>query len=102
MESLQVRIDDKNLRALNELARMLRSSRSEVIGRVIEEGIRDLQMKIAMNKYIDDEFSLCRAAEFTGVSIQQMAKYLSEKGLLFFKQTIAETERDAQEAQSWL
>ncbi len=102
MENLQVRIDDKNLRALNELARMLSSSRSEVIRRVIEEGIRDLQMKIAMDKYIDDEFSLCRAAEFTGVSIQQMAKYLSEKGLPFFKQTIAETKRDTQEAQSWL
>ncbi|NJD76096.1 MAG: hypothetical protein FIB08_03225 [Candidatus Methanoperedens sp.] len=55
MESMQVRINDENLR-----------------------------MKIAMDKYIDDEFSLCRAAEFTGVSIQQMAKYLSEKGLPFF------------------
>jgi predicted HTH domain antitoxin len=102
MESMQVRIDDKNMRALNELAEMLSSSRSEVIRRVIEGGIRDLRMKIAMEKYIDGEFSLCRAAEFAGVSIQQMAKYLSERGIPFFKQTLGETERDAREAQSWL
>ncbi len=102
MESMQVRIDEKNLKALNELARTLSSSRSEVIRRVIDGGIRELRMKIALEKYIDDEFSLCRAAEFSGVSIQQMAKYLSQRGIPFFKQSIEETEREAKEAQSWL
>ncbi len=102
MESMQVRIDEKNMRILNELAEMLSSSRSEVIRRVIDGGIRELRMKIALEKYIDDEFTLCRAAEFSGVSIQQMAKYFTERGIPFFKQSIAETERDAIEAQEWL
>ena len=102
MESLQIRIDDRNMKDLNELAQMLSSSRSEVIRRIIEGGIRELRMKIAMEKYIDDEFSLCRAAEFSGVSIQQMAKYLTQRGLPFFKQTIEESEKDVREAQSWL
>ncbi len=102
MESLQIRIDDRNMKELNELAKMLSSSRSEVIRRIIERGIRELRMKIAMEKYIDDEFSLCRAAEFSGVSIQQMAKYLAQRGIPFFKQTIEESEKDIREAQSWL
>ena len=102
MESLQIRIDDRNMKELNELAKMLSSSRSEVIRRIIEGGIRELRMKIAMEKYIDDEFSLCRAAEFSGVSIQQMAKYLAQRGIPFFKQTIEESEKDVREAQSWL
>jgi predicted HTH domain antitoxin len=102
MESMQVRIDERSMKLLDELAEMLRSSRSEVMRRVIEGGIKELRMKIAMEKYIDNEFSLCRAAEFSGVSIQQMAKYLSERGIPFFKQSVAETERDAKEAQSWL
>ncbi|MFZ2410376.1 MAG: ribbon-helix-helix protein, CopG family, partial [Candidatus Methanoperedens sp.] len=63
---MQVRIDEKNMNALNELALTLSSSRSEIIRRVIEGGIRELRMKIAMEKNIDDEFSLCRAAEFSG------------------------------------
>ena len=102
MESLQIRIDDRNMKDLNELAKMLSSSRSEVIRRIIEGGIRELRMKIAMEKYIDDEFSLCRAAEFSGVSIQQMAKYLAQRGIPFFKQTIEESEKDVREAESWL
>ncbi len=102
MESLQIRIDDRNLKDLNELAQMLSSSRSEVVRRIIEGGIRELRMKIAMEKYIDDEFSLCRAAEFSRVSIQQMARYLAQRGIPFFKQSIEESKKDVREAQSWL
>jgi predicted HTH domain antitoxin len=102
MESLQIRIDERNMKNLNELSQMLSSSRSEVVRRIIEGGIREMRMKIAMEKYIDDEFSLCRAAEFSGVSIQQMARYLTQRGIPFFKQAVEESEKDVREAQSWL
>ncbi|NJD52901.1 MAG: ribbon-helix-helix protein, CopG family [Candidatus Methanoperedens sp.] len=102
MESVQIRIDEKNMKDLNELAQMLSSSRSEVIRRIIDGGIKELRMKIAMEKYIDEEFSLCRAAEFSNVSIQQMAKYLAQRGIPFFKQTVEESERDVIEAKNWL
>jgi predicted HTH domain antitoxin len=68
----------------------------------MEEGIKDIRMKIAMEKYLDEEFSLCRAAEFADVSIQQMAKYLAQKGIPFFKQSIEETMRDVKESEGWL
>lgn len=102
MENMQVRIGDEYIGILNELSEMLHSSRSEVVRRAIEEGVKDLRMKIAMEKYIDDEFSLCRAAEFSGVSIQKMAKYLAQRNIPFFKQTIDEVARDANEAEGWL
>jgi predicted HTH domain antitoxin len=65
-------------------------------------GIKELLMKIAMEKYIDEEFSLCRAAEFSNVSIQQMARYLTQRGIPFFKQSIEESEKDVTEAKTWL
>ena len=102
MENVEIRIDEKNMKNLNELAQMLSSSRSEVIRRIIEGGIKELRMKIAMEKYIDEEFSLCRAAEFSNVSIQQMARYLTQRGIPFFKQSIEESEKDVIEAQTWL
>jgi len=102
MESVQVRIGDEYISILKELSETLHSSRSEVIRRVMEEGIKDIRMKIAMEKYLDEEFSLCRAAEFADVSIQQMAKYLAQKGIPFFKQSIEETMRDAKESEGWL
>jgi predicted HTH domain antitoxin len=102
MESVQIRMDDEYINILKELSETLHSSRSEVIRRVMEEGIKDLRMKIAMEKYMDEEFSLCRAAEFADVSIQQMAKYLAQKGIPFFKQSIKEIMRDTKEAEGWL
>lgn len=102
MESVQVRIDDAYIDILKELSETLHSSRSEVIRRAMEEGLKDLRMKIAMEKYLDEEFSLCRAAEFADVSIQQMAKYLAQKGIPFFKQSVEEAIRDAKEAEGWL
>lgn len=102
MESVQIRIGDEYINILKELSETLHTSRSEVVRRVIEEGIKDIRMKIAMDKYLDEEFSLCRAAEFADVSIQQMAKYLAQKGIPFFKQSVEETMRDAKEAEGWL
>ena len=102
MESVQIRIGDEYINILKELSETLHTSRSEVVRRVIEEGVKDLRMKIAMDKYLDEEFSLCRAAEFADVSIQQMAKYLAQKGIPFFKQRVEETMRDAKEAEGWL
>lgn len=102
MESIQIRIDEKNMKNLNELAQMLSSSRSEVIRRIIDGGIKELRMKIAMEKYIDEEFSLCRAAEFSNVSIQQMAIYITQRGIPFFKQSIEESKKDVIEAKTWL
>ena len=102
MESVQIRIGNEYINILKELSETLHSSRSEVIRRVMEEGIKDLWMKIAMEKYLDEEFSLCRAAEFADVSIQQMIKYLAQNGIPFFKQSIEEIMRDTKEAEGWL
>jgi len=56
MDNVQVRIGDEYINILKELSETLHSSRSEVIRRVMEEGIKDLRMKIAMEKYLDEEF----------------------------------------------
>ena len=85
-----------------ELSEMLHSPRSEVRGMVMWEGVKSLRMKIALEKYVNEEFSLCRAAEFVGVSIQQMARYLAERGVSFFRQSIEEAELDVKEVEGWL
>jgi len=95
-------VGEKETRTIKELSEMLHSPKSEVIRMIVEEGVKTLRMKIAVEKYVNEEFSLCRAAEFAGVSIQQMARYMAERGIPFFKYSIAEAERDAKEAEGWL
>ncbi|MCK4458975.1 MAG: UPF0175 family protein [Methanosarcinales archaeon] len=98
MESAQMVIGKKQI---TELSEILHSPRSNVVEMVMWEGVKNLRMKIASEKYVNEEFSLCRAAEFAGVSIQQMARYLAERGISFFRQSIKEVERDAKEAEGW-
>lgn len=102
MEDMQISIGAEYTSVLAELSKMLHTSPSDVIKRAVGEGFRDLRMKVAMEKYIEEEFSLCRAAEFAGVSIQQMARYLTERGIPFFRQTVEESIRDANVAEGWL
>ena len=75
MESVQIKVGEKEIRIMKELSELLHSSSSEVIRMAMEERVKILRMKIALEKYVNEEFSLCRAAEFAGVSIQQ--EYLS-------------------------
>ena len=98
MESAQMVIGKKQI---TELSEILHSPRSDVMEMVMWEGVKNLRMKIASEKYVNEEFSLCRAAEFAGVSIQQMARYLAERGVSFFRQSIKEVERDAKEVEGW-
>ena len=102
MENMGVEVGEKETRTIKELSEMLHSPKSEVIRMAVAEGVKTLRMKIAVEKYVNEEFSLCRAAEFAGVSIQQMARYMAERGIPFFKYSIAEAERDTKEAEGWL
>jgi len=60
---------------------------------------RGLNKQDRLERYVNEEFSLCRAAEFAGVSIQQMARYMAERGISFFRQSIEESKRDVKEAE---
>jgi len=77
MGSVEVKVGEKELKIMEELSKILHSSTSEVIKMAVEGGVKSLRMRIAVEKYVEEEFSLSRAAEFAGVSIQQMARYLA-------------------------
>ena len=102
MGSVEVKVGEKELKIMEELSKILHSSSSEVIRMAVEEGVKSLRMRIALEKYVEEEFSLSRAAEFAGVSIQQMARYLAERGVPIFRLGIEESKMDEREAEGWL
>lgn len=102
MENLQVRLKEENKKELDELAKMLGTSRSEILRRVIDDGLKSTKMRIGMEKILDKEFSISRAAEFSGVSIHRMAEYLADKGISYFRQTPQEAEKDAETVKKWV
>ncbi|KXA94569.1 hypothetical protein AKJ65_04000 [candidate division MSBL1 archaeon SCGC-AAA259E19] len=102
MENLQVRLKEENRKELDELADMLGTSRSEILRRVIDDGLRSTKMRVGMEKVLDKEFSVSRAAEFSGVSLHRMAEYLADRGISYFRQGPREAEEDAETAKRWV
>jgi predicted HTH domain antitoxin len=102
VENLQIRLAEDELAEVEELTKLLHRSRSDVARNALHEGIRAMKMEMAMGKYLRNEFTLCRAAEFAGVSIQEMSDYLSARDVQFFRYPPRELEKDTRKAKASL
>lgn len=102
MDNIQVRLKEDDKKELDELADILGTSRSEILRRVIEDGLKNTKMRVGMEKVLDGEFSVSKAAEFSGVSLHSMAEYLADRGISYFRQGPREAEKDAETARKWV
>jgi len=102
METLQIRIDDEIITDLRELMHLLKISKSEAARNALAEGIKRLKIEIATRKYLNGEFSLGKAAEYSRSSIQEMAEYLAEHGVSYFRYDPSELASDADVAKNAL
>ncbi len=101
MNNLQVRVGREELEELDELAEEMRLSRSEVARAALREGMQRMRREKALDRYLRLEFTLCRAAEYAGVTIQEMAEAASARGIPFFRYSIEELRRDRERAAKW-
>lgn len=102
MRNLQVRVADDEVEELDELADDAGLSRSEVARSALREGMRKLRMERALNRYLNLEFTLGRAARYAGVTIREIAAAASERGIPFFRYSLDELRRDTDRAAKWL
>ncbi|HEY4705106.1 MAG TPA: ribbon-helix-helix protein, CopG family [Thermoplasmata archaeon] len=102
MRNLQVRLDEEDLEELDELAGDEGLSRSDVARSALREGVRKLRMERALNRYLNLEFTLTRAALYAGVTIREMAKAAGDRGIPFFRYSVEQLRRDRDRAAKWL
>ena len=102
MRNLQVRVGEEEIDELDGLAEDLRLSRSEVARSALREGVRKLRMERAIGRYVNLEFTLSRAAQYAGVTIQEMAAVASARGIPFFRYSLEELRRDRDRAVKWV
>ena len=102
MKNVQVRLDDDLVEEIDELAEDLRLLRSDVTRRAVGEGLRRLRMERALENYLHGKVSLCRAAEYAGVSIYEMVDEAAKRGIPYFRYSPDELEQDARRASKWL
>jgi len=101
MPNLQVRLEEEEIDQIDELAGDLRLTRSEAARKALDEGMRRIRLEQALGRYLNEEFSLCRAAEHARVSIQEMAEVARARGIPFFRYSPEELRQDVERVRRW-
>ncbi len=101
VKKIRVRLDDDVVRDLDELAADLRLVRSDIARQALGRGMKCLRMDRALERYLHQEFTLCRAAEYAGLSIYEMSEEAAKRSIPYFRYPADELARDADAARGW-
>lgn len=97
MPSISARIPDEEREALEEVADLLDEDRSTTIRKALREGLHDLRVRIAVERYQTGEISVNQAARIADVSLAEWLDIAHERNLTT-QLSPADIERDADAA----
>lgn len=99
MKILSFRIDEKEDKELDSIAKKMKTDKSTVARRAIELGIKDLKKKEAFEKVRLRKWTIWKAAEYCGESYRSFLRLLREENIPFPLST-EELERELHENSS--
>ena len=97
MPSISARIPDDDERELEAVAELLGEDKSTIIRKALREGLTDLRLHLAVERYQTGDVSVNQAARIAGVSVADWMTYAREHNLTT-QLTPADLERDAETA----
>jgi len=99
MKTLSVRIDEKEDEELDNIAKKMKTDKSNVARRAIELGIKELKRKEAIEKIRIRDWTVWKAAEYCGESYRSFLRTLREENVPF-PLSAEELEREIDESGS--
>ena len=81
MASISAWIPDEEREALEEVADLLGEDRSTTIRKALREGLHDLRVRVAVERYQTGEISMNQAARVAGVSLGEWFEIAREHNL---------------------
>lgn len=81
MPSISARIPDDEDETLREVAELLEEDKSTTIRKALREGLRDLRVRVAIERYQSGEVSVNEAARIAGVSLGEWFEIARERNL---------------------
>ena len=81
METVTTRIPEDDEEALSALEEELTADRSEVLRRLIRQGLRDWRQEKAVKQLREHTITLRRAAEIADVTYVEMLSLVAEEGI---------------------
>lgn len=81
MPSISARIPDDDEEAIEAVAELLGEDKSSVIRKALREGLHDLRVQVAIQRYQSGELSVNQAARTAGVSLAEWFEIARERNL---------------------
>lgn len=94
MATVQVRIDDEENKDLDELAKKLEITKSELLRKIIKRGKKGLLFDVYFEKLTKKEISVSRAAIEADLSIPEFMEMARKRGYTYFQYEPEELDRD--------
>lgn len=81
MPSISARIPDEDEDAIEAVAELLGEDKSSVIRKALREGLHDLRVQVAIQRYQSGDVSVNQAARMAGVSLAEWLEIARERNL---------------------
>ena len=81
MPSISARIPDDERETLDEVAELLGEDRSTTIRKALREGLHDIRIRVAAERYQSGEVSVNQAARIAGVSLGEWLEIARDRNL---------------------
>ena len=82
-ETISVRIYRPELKEIERLSRLEKKTRSSVLREVLEKGIKEKRVEIALEKFRNNEATAWKAAKIAGIPLTQFMDILVKKVIDF-------------------
>ena len=82
-ETVSVRIDKLELKEINEISKLEKKTKSSVLREVLERGIKEKKLELALEKFRKNEASVGKAARIAEVPLSKFMDILIEKKIDF-------------------
>ena len=82
-ETVSVRIDKLELKEINEISKLEKKTKSSVLREVLERGIKEKKLELALEKFRKNEATAWKAARMAGIPLTVFMDILVQRGIDF-------------------
>ena len=82
-ETVSVRIDKKELKEIEEISKIDKNTRSNVLREILDKGVKEKKLEIALEKFRNNEATAWKAARIANIPLTKFMDILVQKGIDF-------------------
>ena len=82
-ETVSVRIDKSELKEINDLSKIEKKTKSSVLREVLEKGLKEKKLELALEKFRNNEVTAWKAARMADIPLTIFMDILVQRGIDF-------------------